>query len=46
MTGIHGIKACVQEINKNTLGTPLLDSVKQNFLTKHIEPHESNFFSI
>ena len=27
---------------KSTLGSPFIDSV-QNFVTKHIEPHESNF---
>ena len=28
---------------KSTLGIPFIDSV-QNFITKHIEPHESNFY--
>ena len=27
---------------KSTLGSPFIDSV-QNFITKRIEPHESNF---
>ena len=27
---------------KSTLGSPFIDSV-QNFITKHIEPHECNF---
>ena len=27
---------------KSTLGSPFIDSV-QNIITKHIEPHESNF---
>ena len=43
--GIYGIKA-KKFLNskqiKSTLGTSFIDSV-QNFITKHIEPHESKF---